>query len=478
MSKRTKIVCTLGPACESVETIEKMVEAGMNVARLNFSHGTHENHAMLIQNIREVSLRTGEPVAILQDLQGPKIRIGKMPDAGVEIKNGAEVVFDTALQEYTEKIIPLDYADLHKYMKAGERLLISDGKIETHITRVEGTKLYAQVIGGGVVSSHKGINVPDSTLQVRAMTDKDKEDARFGVEQGVDFIALSFVRTKEDIVELRELIQKYEKELKIKKGSPIQIIAKIERREAVHNIEELFEVVDGIMIARGDLGIEIRAAEVPIIQKRLITSALKHAKPVIVATQMLDSMQESIRPTRAEVSDVANAVIDHTDAVMLSNETATGKHPVETVQIMADILHEVEESEYGNFPFSISQTQDDEVESVIGEISRLLVERAQAKLIVASSLTGQIGRSVSSHRPEVPILVVTPSDRVRHQLNLSWGVLPFLLHECKTNEELIDASLSLIKQGQWVSSGEEVIIISGTPGKPGEVNRLEVKKIE
>ncbi len=477
MKKRTKIVCTIGPACEDVVTLEKMVEAGMNVARLNFSHGTHENHALLIKNLREVSSKTGEPIALLQDLQGPKIRVGKMPDEGVEMVNETEVVFDTAQKEYTPGVFPLDYEELHQFVKPGERLLIADGKLETQVTRVEGTKIYANVIAGGVVSSHKGINVPDTTLTVRAMTEKDKQDAHFGVEQGVDFIALSFVRTKEDILELRELIANAEKELGVESPSPIKIIAKIERREAVDNIESLFEVVDGIMVARGDLGIEILGAQVPVIQKRLITLARAHAKPVIVATQMLDSMENSIRPTRAEVSDVANAVMDHTDAVMLSNESATGKHPVETVTIMSQIISEAEQSEYDNVSRDESLSRSTDTETVLGEVARVLAERAGAKAIVAASWTGTIARMISSHRPELLLLVSTPHERVMRQLNLSWGIQPFVLPETKSVDTLVETSLENIMHSNWVQAGDEVICVSGTPGVPGQINRLEVKVI-
>lgn len=478
MFKRTKIVCTIGPACENVEILEKMVHAGMNIARLNFSHGTHENHAMLIQNVREVSARTGEPIAILQDLQGPKIRIGKMPEEGIEIKNNTQVIFDTSISEFKNGVIPLDYSELHQFVKKGERILVSDGTIETQVIGVKGTQITATVVAGGIIKSHKGMNVPDTTIGARALTEKDKEDARFGVEQGVDFMALSFVRSKDDVLELRKLIQQYEKELKIKNTSPIKIIVKIERREAVHNIEELFEVVDGIMVARGDLGVEIRAAEVPIIQKRLITLALERAKPVIVATQMLDSMQESIRPTRAEVSDVANAVIDHTDAVMLSNETATGKHPVETVEIMSQIIEEIEKSEYDHLDPNKVDYEEGETESVIGGLSRILAERSHAHLILAASLTGHIGRLISSHRPEVPVVVATPFERVRHQLNLSWGLIPFVMEEHQNSDDLITASLRLAKESNWAAPGDEIIIVSGTPGEPGKVNRLEVHTLE
>ncbi len=475
MIKRTKIVCTIGPACESVDILEKMVHAGMNVARLNFSHGTHENHAMLIEHIREVGQKTGEPIAILQDLQGPKIRVGILPAEGIELEENTEVVFDTALKEYTNKKIPLDYDVLHTFVKAGEKLLLNDGKFETKITRVQGTQIFAQVIAGGILTSHKGINVPDSTLKIRALTEKDKADALFGVQQGIDFMALSFVRTPEDVIELRKHLEICEKKVGKKSEAKIKIIAKIERREALENIEEIFEVVDGIMVARGDLGIEVRAEEVPLIQKKLIALALKHSKPVIVATQMLDSMQDNIRPTRAEVSDVANAVIDHTDAVMLSNETATGKFPVQTVETMAKIVQEVEQSEYDNLRSSGSGLSPRETESAIGEISEVLAERLHAKLIVASSMSGKIGQIISAQRPQIPLLVVTPFERVLHQLNLSWGVIPFFLPMHNRVEDIISASLEVVKENAWALPGDEVIVVSGVPGKSGEVNRVEVR---
>lgn len=479
MNKRTKIVCTLGPSCESVETITNMVKAGMNVVRLNFSHGTYENHAMLIEHVREVEKKTGEPIAILQDLQGPKIRVGVLPKEGVEFVVGKTIVFDTGATEYKNGVIPVDYPELHTFVKKGERLLLNDGRTETRITEVAGTKITVEVTVPGLITSHKGINLPDSHLTVRALTDKDADDARFGVEHGVDFIALSFVTKSEDVLDLRFRIKKFEDELGLRPEHPIRIIAKIERQEAVNRIEEIIQVVDGIMIARGDLGVEMPAAEVPLIQKRLIDIALRHSKSVIVATQMLDSMQENPRPTRAEVSDVANAVIDHTDAVMLSNETATGKYPVETVKMMAEIVTETESSVYDDMPLRSFKETGKAIDSIISELSRMLAERISAKLILSASLSGDTGRLLSRYRPELPIVVGTSDPRVQHQLALSWGVVPFILEECASIEELVERSVLYLKRKKMVKKEDEIIVVAGEPvGHEGHINLLEVREVE
>lgn len=484
--KRTKIVCTIGPSSESVEILTKMAKAGMNVARLNFSHGTYDNHQMLIKNIRAVEQKIGEPIAVMQDLQGPKIRVGILPADGLSLKTGEMVTFDTAAVDHSRDVIPVDYSDLHLYLKKGERLLLDDGRIETKIVRVVNTQISAEVIVGGVLTSHKGINVPDSKLVVRALTDKDKEDVKFGVANGVDLVALSFVTKPEDILDLRYLIKEYEKELNLKPTQPIRIIAKIERYEAVQNIKLILEATDGIMIARGDLGIEIPAQEVPLVQKRLIDLALDAAKPVIVATQMLDSMQKNPRPTRAEVSDVANAVIDHTDAVMLSNETAVGQYPVETVETMSNIIVETEKSVYDNLPlrqaqgkqFGYAQGKHKKIDDVISQMSRALAEEVGAKLILAASISGETARLISRYRPELPIVVATATDRVKHQMNLSWGVVPFILEPCRTIEELIERSLAELKKRQMVKIGDKIIVVAGEPvGHAGHVNLLEVREV-
>ncbi|MBD3311690.1 MAG: pyruvate kinase [Candidatus Magasanikbacteria bacterium] len=479
MKKRTKIVCTIGPASEKKEILEDMVKAGMNVARLNFSHGTYENHAELIKNIREIEEETGEPVAIMQDLQGPKIRVGLLPETGVVIKQGESVVFDTSKSEYAESVIPIDYSDLHKFVKPQERILLADGKIEVKIDKVEGTKITTTVVVGGILISHKGINVPDTELEVRALTEKDKQDARFGVEYGVDLVALSFVRNAEDIIDLRYSIKEYEKELGLKPEQPIRLVAKIERNEAVENIREILDVVDGIMVARGDLGIEIPAEDVPLVQKKLIDEALDAARPVIVATQMLDSMQENPRPTRAEVSDVANAVIDHADAVMLSNETATGKYPVVTVKTMTDIIVKTEKSEYDDMLMREPSGEKHKIDDVISGMSRVLAEEVKATLILAASISGETGRLISRNKPELPIFVATNEDRVRRQLNLSWGVVPFILPQCSSIEELVERSVSYMKKQSQVKSGDKIIVVAGEPvGRAGHVNLLEVREVD
>lgn len=475
--KQTKIVATIGPSSESVEILTKMATAGMNVARLNFSHGTHENHAMLIANIREVEKRTGEPIAILQDLQGPKIRVGELPDKGIELTSGSEIVFTHQPETSTE--IPIGYEKLYQYVKPGERMLLDDGRYEVKVLRVEKEKIIAQVIVGGILTSHKGINVPESNLKgLQVMTEKDREDLRFGVEQGVDLVALSFVMDPQDILDVKFFIKEVEQDLKIAGRDPIRIIAKIEKHEAVKKIEKIIEVADGIMVARGDLGIEMHAEEVPIIQKKIIDLARAHAKSVIVATQMLDSMQHSPRPTRAEVSDVSNAVIDHTDAVMLSNETASGDYPVETVETMASIILTTEESKYDDIASRSTKPMTGDIDDTLSSLSKIIAEEVDAELILAASLSGDTGRLISRYRPELPIAVATSSIRVLRQLNLSWGVRPFILGECKTIEELIERSLVELKNRKMVKKHDRIIIVAGEPvGHAGKVNLLEVREV-
>ncbi len=476
--KRTKIVCTIGPACSSKDILKKMVLAGMNVARLNFSHGTYENHAELISNIRAVAEETGRPIAIMQDLQGPKIRLGILPEEGVELREKEEVYFDTSIDKFEDNAIPIGYRELHKYLQIDERILLSDGKIEVKVRSIEGSLIKAVVVVGGVVYSHKGLNIPDSVMDIEVLTDKDKKDVLFGMQHEVDFIAMSFVMKPANIIDLRYLIKQYEQEYNIKNESPIKLIAKIERREAIDNIEDILDVVDGIMVARGDLGIEIPARDVPLVQKKLIDIALSKAKPVIVATQMLDSMQDNPRPTRAEVSDVANAVIDHTDAVMLSNETATGKYPVLVVETMADIIQETEKSHYDDMGLRTFTNDKDDTDGIISEMSRILAEKTGAKFILVASLSGDSGRMISRHRPELSIMVPTSSKRVERQLNLSWGVYPFILPECHSIEELVDRSISYLRETNQAKRGDKIIIVAGDPvGQSGKMNLLEVREI-
>ena len=480
MTKKTKICATIGPACEDVETLTAMVKAGMNIARLNFSHGTYENHAKLIKNMREVEEKTKEPLAIMQDLQGPKIRVGSLPEAGVPIAVGQEITLDTSISEYADKgSIPLDYPELHKFIEPGERILIDDGHIEVQVTKVEQTKITGTVVEGSLILSHKGLNFPDSDLDVSALSEKDRNDLRFGLEQGVDLVAMSFVRNAKDILDLRFLIKQYEAELGIKNQPSVRIIAKIERRVAVENLAEILDATDGIMVARGDLGLEVPAAEVPLAQKKMIDAANQLAKPVIVATQMLDSMRESRRPSRAEVSDVANAVIDHADTLMLSNETAVGKHPVLVVQTMADIIISTEKSEYDDKNLPPVHKHNSSLDEAISQLSRMLAEQIKAKVILAASLSGETGRLISHVRPSLSILVGTSSKRVQRQLNLSWGVVPFILEPCQSIEELVERSIAYIKQHKLAKVGDQMVVVAGEPvGQAGNVNLVEVREIK
>lgn len=478
MLKYTKIGATIGPACETPEVLKEMVKAGMNFARLNFAHGTYDTHTVLINNIRAVEKETGEPVAILQDLQGPRIRIGTMPDAGVEIKTGEKVVFNTATNTYSGSDLPVDHPELHKDLKPGERILVDDGRLEIKIINVEGTKINGTVVQGGIVKSHKGMNLPDSALHIPALSQKDKDDLRFGVKMGVDMIGMSFVSTASDIIDIRFLIKKVAEEENIKLDHPIFIIAKIERHEAVANLKEILEVVDGIMVARGDLGLEMPGAELPLMQKKIIDAANAMARPVIVATQLLDSMRESNRPTRAEVSDVANAVIDHADALLLTNETAAGQHPVLVVQTMTDIIKATEKSQYDDKELPKVRAGVS-TEVAITELSRMLAEEVKAKLILAASISGETGRLISQVRPNLPVLVATSTSIVWRQLNLSWGVKPFIMLPCQSIEELVERAINYIKQNKIAKKSDKMIIVAGEPvGQAGNVNLVEVREIK
>ncbi len=481
-TKRTKIVCTIGPASNQPDILGQMVAAGMNVARLNLSHGTHEEHAAMIKSLRQVGEETEEPLVVLMDLQGPKIRTGLLPKEGVELKEKGEVVFTTEPNAQLPRIT-LTYDGLHNDVKPGDRLLLDDGLFDVRVTKVQGRDIFCEVVHGGVLFSHKGINLPTATLSIPAITDKDKADVAFGVKQGVDWVALSFVRNAKEIFDLRFLIQEHERELGSERvhEPPIRIIAKIEKHEAVRHIDEIIDAADGIMVARGDLGIEMPAEEVPLIQKRIIDKCLAAAKPVIVATQMLDSMTRNPRPTRAEVSDVANAVIDHTDAVMLSGETANGKFPVETVETMARIIRETEKSRYDNVepPSHLVFETKGDTEKAVSQVANILARGTGAKLILVASLSGETGRVVSRHRPELPILVATDSARVRFQMNLSWGIVPFILPRCRTVEELVERSVGYVKTSKLARVGDRIIVVAGEPvGVTGGVNLVEIRDIK
>ncbi len=467
--KRTKIIATLGPATHTKEIISDLISKGMDAVRLNFSHGTHADHADLIALVREVAQEHNRHIAIIQDLQGPKIRLGILPDAGVEVIGGQEVVFDTALNEYQDNQFPVDFKILHTFVKPGERILLNDGRVTGTITSVQDTKITVHIEHGGLLSSHKGLNVPDSQVTISPLTEKDRADAVFGISQKVDFIALSFVRQASDIQELRALITQTEGDLIPSTG----IIAKMERPEAIENSAAILAATDAIMVARGDLGIEIAEAKVPIVQKQLIAAALAVNKPVIVATQMLDSMQENPLPTRAEVSDVANAEIDLADAVMLSNESATGKFPRETVAIMSDILREAEASVYDDRLPTPPEGNTDTVAQAV----RQRAEESGAVIIVTASAQGRIARHLSHFRPQVPIVVVTDNERVARQLALVSGV-----YAVSGNLQSIDSVLTTATKyavnNQLCMTGDTIVIALSNPlAADSEISVLETKAV-
>ncbi len=471
--KRTKIVCTIGPASEEIESLVALTEAGMNVCRLNFSHGTHENHAELIRRIRQVRELTGEPLSILQDLQGPKIRVGDLPKEGIELVAGTPIVFTSGKGDLP-RAIPVTYPNLHEDVKAGQRLLLDDGLLEVTVSSIKGQEVTCEVVTGGKLTSHKGLNLPETETKISAITDKDKEDLVFGVAQGVDWIALSFVRSADDIRSLRALIQTEEKKLAKPSETRIGMIAKIEKPQGVEHMDEIIAEVDGIMVARGDLGIELPAEKVPVIQKDLIKKCLAAGKPVIVATQMLDSMIRNPRATRAEVSDIANAVIDHADATMLSGETASGAHPVEAVKTMTATIAETEKSSYDDLPIQTRLKESPEV--AMTNVASILARMTDTKAIVIASMDGAAARLVSRYRPEVPMYLVTPSEQVAHRLNLTWGIRPLYLPDAKTMPELLEKGIAELKRRTWIADGDEIVIVAGeTLGDSGMAQLVELK---
>jgi pyruvate kinase len=478
--KRTKILCTIGPASQDLPILRRMVKAGMDACRLNFSHGTYEHHKMLISNIRQVASETNVPLAIVQDLQGPRIRVGKLPVEGVELKDKETVIF-TVNPKYKDNYqngkIFVTYTNLPNDLKSGDYFLLVDGLIKVQVIKVEGDDVHCKVLIGGRLNSNKGLNFPEIKLSISAVSEKDKEDVKFGVQMGVDWVALSFVTSAKEVYDLRYLIKKYEKQLKLKSDHSIKIISKIEKRDAITNIDEIIQASDGIMIARGDLGIEIPAEEVPLKQKEIIAKCMAASKPVIVATQMMESMIVNSRPTRAEVNDVANSVIDHTDAVMLSGESANGKYPVETVEFMAKIIKKTEQSVYDDLT-SPMYGKHKTISDIISFATTLFTMDRNVKLVLVASISGLAGKMVSRFRPELPIMVATMDYRVQRQLNLSWGVVPFMLPIVTSLEEFNDRAIGYLKKFKHAKRGDQILIVAGEPvGISNHMNLLEIREV-
>ncbi len=468
MAKHTKVVCTIGPASESVETLTKMVKAGMNVARLNFSHGTYANHRLLIRNIRQAGKRAGKWVGLLQDLQGPRIRVGTVPQAeGITVTKGQTVVLvpDNKYSPTAQPTqIPVQYPQLAKVVKKGGRIYIKDGLIELRVKSVSPANktVTCTVTAGGLITSHRGINLPGADITTSVITEKDKKDLAFGLQQQVDWVALSFVRHHKDIDQLRRLITK------LKPRSHVKIIAKIERIEALKDFPAILAAADAIMIARGDLGIELPPEQVPIIQKDLIAQCLAASKPVIVATHMLESMTANRRPTRAEVSDVANAVIDHTDAVMLSGESATGDYPVEAVTMMSKTIVRAERSPYDDLAIPAPKGKQVGPSYAIGRSIRTLLEHTHAAAIVVFTTDGTAARLVARFRPEVKVIAITDTEAVARQLVLSWGISPIVMKIDSSFTKMANKVKAMAERQEIAKPGQQILIVADhiTPGGP------------
>ncbi|MDD2457688.1 MAG: pyruvate kinase [Eubacteriales bacterium] len=470
--RKTKIICTMGPAVDQDDVLLSLMQRGMNVARLNFSHGSHEEHLGRVQRIKTLREQLNLPIAMLLDTKGPEIRTGNFANNRIQLEEGAQITVAASQELGSETFIPVSYADIHKDLKGGDRILIDDGLIELEVLEIDDTQLRCVVLNGGPVSNHKSINLPNVSTNLPALTEKDIADIKFAIEQGFDFIAASFVRKASDVLEIRKILEKHN-------GEHLHIIAKIENREGVVNFDEILKVSDGIMVARGDLGVEIPIQEVPTIQKSLIEKCYKVGKPSITATQMLDSMMRNPRPTRAEVSDVANAILDGTSAIMLSGETAAGKYPVESLAMMDSIALQTEKTidYWGNFNKANYQM----IPSVANAISHATCMTAmdlKARAIVAVTHSGRTARLISRFRPECPIIATTVSQESLRQLSLSWGVYPFLVNEVYATDAMFELGMNKALESGFVSNGDVVVITGGTPiGMSGTTNTLKVQTI-
>ena len=467
--RRTKIVATLGPASNSREVIRQLVEAGMDVARLNFSHGSYEQHAQTIANLREISRELDAPVTILQDLQGPKIRVGQLPGGEMALAPGSVVAMipeaDFTGQPVT---IPLDYPHAAEEAKAGMRVLLDDGLMQLEVLETSGRVLRCRVVDGGALKSRKGVNFPELNLrQLPSLTEKDKKDLKFGLSQDVDWISLSFVRSGEDVHSLKELIAA--------EGVFKPVVAKIEKPQAIENLEGILRETNGVMVARGDLGVELNTEKVPMLQKHIIESCNRKGLPVITATQMLESMIRDPRPTRAEASDVANAIIDGTDAVMLSGESAVGAYPVRAVEMMDRIAREVESS----ISFKAYPAEGRGNARALSEAARVVARTIEPSCIVVLTTTGHTAHSIAAERPKTSVIAISGSEQVYHALNLFWGLKPLLVKKpCANSEELVGLAESTVCAHGLASPGDKILVIGGVPtSSPLGANFLKIHSI-
>lgn len=466
LKNRTKIVCTIGPACWDRKILTAMARAGMDMVRLNMAHGKYEEHQKLIALIREIGRELEIPLGIEVDLQGPKIRVGEIADPGVELVEGKELVFTTN-PKYAKKIVGdlsrdkvyVQYHNLHRDVEVGARMMLADGKMCVKVLNVHGYDIVCRVMTGGLLTSHKGLNFPDSSLSVATITDKDKEDLKFAIKNEVDWIGLSFVRAPEDIEELKELMARYAQG----KKPMAKITAKIETHEALDHLEKIIALSDGVVIARGDMGPEVSMTAVPIYQKKITEMSLAQMKPVIVATQMLYSMIAAPRPTRAEISDVANAVFDHVDAIYLSDETASGKYPVEAVLAASQVIRDAEKSVYDDRA-EIQPLVGDKKDQALISLARHAAQVAReikARAVVVTTVTGQTAQAVSSARVELPVIAVTSHKKIQRQLNLLWGVEPIVLPNITTINSLTTELRRILAKKYRFRAGDKIVFVDG-----------------
>ena len=472
-TKNTKIVCTLGPASDTVENICDLIKAGMNVARLNFSHGSYEAHEKLIKNIRKAEKITGQRIAILQDLQGPKIRVGEMPKEGITIKTNQKITLTIEEVIGSEKnnkiIIPVKYKGITKDVKAGHSLFINDGLMETKVEKVSSKHLICKVIFGGKVTTGNGINLPNSNVSIATITDKDKRDLKFGIDQQVDFVALSFVKSAKDIKDLEKMIKKA--------NSTAKVIAKIERHEAVKNLKEIIKATDAVMVARGDLGTDIPAEQVPIVQKRIIALSNSLGKPVITATQVLQSMVKNSRATRAEISDAANAVFDHSDAIMLSNETAVGKYPVKAANTLTKVAYSVEnelQKHQELLEYVYNKYHMNSINATCLNACEMAID-SNAACIVVYTEDGYTANNIAKHRIYTPIITITPSEKIARQLSLTWGINTVIVKKLtKDNEEKIAEIKTILLKNKLAKKGSKVIIVCNASKKENLISTIKL----
>ncbi|MGQ3686288.1 MAG: pyruvate kinase [Candidatus Loosdrechtia sp.] len=466
---RTKIVCTIGPACDTPSMLEELIQAGMNVARLNFSHGTHAEHGSTIKNIRHISQRLNKPVAILQDLSGPKIRIKSIYKDSITLKGNDVFTLTNNDREGNEEIVSITYNPLPDIVFPGDTIFLSDGEIELRVISKDSNNITCRIIVGGVLSPGKGVNIPVRSLPIPSLTEKDKRDLAFGIEHDVDYVALSFVKEVNDILELKDILRR--------KNKDIPVVAKIEKHEAINNLEEIIKAADALMVARGDLGVEIPLERVPLIQKKIIHLANCYCKPVITATQMLGSMVRNYRPTRAEISDVANAIYDGSDAIMLSEETAKGRYPIASVSMLSKVAREIEPGLVRKKHFEELQIPDipitvpDAISIATCQISNNL----NTKVILTTTQSGSTARFISKYRPKQLILAVTPSSITYRRLALVWGVVPIVTEPIQNTDDMMRSSINAAKNAGYIKEGEMVVFTGGVPiWKPGSTNLLRV----